>query len=368
MKERRFGFTTGSCAAAASKAAAYMLLSGRIIDSIGIETPAGVNFIAKLNDIVRDEESVSVSVIKDGGDDPDVTSGCHIVSRVSLLKEKEIKILGGEGIGIVTREGLDQPVGEYAINSVPREMIKKELSEVAELFDHEGGFSVTLSVPEGVEIAKKTFNERLGIEGGISIIGTSGIVEPMSKKALLDTITLEMKQKRLFSDIILVSPGNIGREAMKKEYGVDIDSFVKCSNFIGETVDMAVELSYKGFLLAGHIGKLIKVSGGIMNTHSREADSRLEILSSLTLLSGGDEMLSRKILSCTNTEEALLLISETSKDLDLLKKTGELIAERISYYLSKRAENALEVGCIVYSANLGIIARSDNAKELLSNG
>ena len=368
MKERRFGFTTGSCAAAASKAAAYMLLSGRIIDSIGIETPAGVNFIAKLNDIVRDEESVSVSVIKDGGDDPDVTSGCHIVSRVSLLKEKEIKILGGEGIGIVTREGLDQPVGEYAINSVPREMIKKELSEVAELFDHEGGFSVTLSVPEGVEIAKKTFNERLGIEGGISIIGTSGIVEPMSKKALLDTITLEMKQKRSLSDIILVSPGNIGREAMKKEYDVDIDSFVKCSNFIGETVDMAVELSYKGILLAGHIGKLIKVSGGIMNTHSREADSRLEILSSLTLLSGGDEMLSRKILSCTNTEEALLLISETSKDLDLLKKTGELIAERINYYLSKRAENALEVGCIVYSANLGIIAGSDNAKELLSNG
>ena len=368
MKQLRKGFTTGSCAAAASKAAAYMLLSGRIIDSIGIETPAGVSFTAKLHDIKRDEESVTVSVIKDGGDDPDVTSGCHIVSKVLLSDEKEVKIRGGKGIGIVTKEGLDQPVGEYAINSVPREMIKKELSEVAELFDHECGFCVTLSVPEGEEIAKKTFNERLGIEGGISIIGTTGIVEPMSKKALLDTIYLEMKQKHLLSDIILLSPGNMGKDAMKKEYGVDMDDFVKCSNFVGEAVDMAVELSFKGLLLEGHVGKLVKVSGGIMNTHSREADSRLEILSSLTLLSGGDEALSRKILSCTNTEEALLKISEASKDGDLLKKTGELMAERISFYLSKRAGETIEIGCIVCSANLGIIAKSKNAKELLQNG
>lgn len=368
MKELRKGFTTGSCAAAASKAAAFMLLSGLDKDEIEIITPSGISFKAKLHDIKRDEDSVSVSVIKDGGDDPDVTSGCHIVSKVSLSDEKGIRIKGGRGIGIVTKEGLDQPVGEYAINSVPREMIKKELLEIAGLFDHEGGFEVILSVPEGEEIAKKTFNARLGIEGGISIIGISGIVEPMSEKALLDTIYLEMKQKRKLSDIICLSPGNMGREAMKKEYGIDIDSFVKCSNFIGEAVDMAVGLSYKKLLLSGHVGKLIKVSGGIMNTHSREADSRLEILSALTILSGADSELSKKILSCTNTEDALLRIRELSKDNDLFERTGALMAERIQYYLSKRAEGALDTGCIVYSAKLGIIARSENVKELIFNG
>lgn len=366
MKEVRKGFTTGSCAAAATKAAAYMLLSGYGLDDIEIMTPAGISFRAKLFDIKRDDNSVTAGVIKDGGDDPDVTSGLHIVSEVFLSAEAGVSIVGGDGIGRVTREGLDQPVGEYAINSVPREMITKELVEISALFDYEGGFLVRLSVPGGEEAAKKTFNERLGITGGISIIGTSGIVEPMSKKALLDTINLEMKQRRLSSDIIRMAPGNMGRDAMKKAYGCDMEEFIKCSNFIGEAVDMAVSLSFKKLLLAGHVGKLIKVAGGIMNTHSREADSRLEILSSIAIKAGGDIELSRKILDCVNTEEALQIINDVSGSL--LKKTGELMAERINYYLSKRADKALETECVVYSSALGMIAESKGVKELLQNG
>ena len=366
MKELRKGFTTGSCAAAASKAAAYMLLSGCSLNDIEIITPAGISFRAKLFDIKRDDNSVTVGVIKDGGDDPDVTSGLHIVSEVFLSDEPGVSIVGGEGIGRVTKEGLDQPVGEYAINSVPREMIKKELVEISALFDYEGGFLVRLSVPGGEEAAKKTFNERLGITGGISIIGTSGIVEPMSKKALLDTINLEMKQRRLSSDIIRMAPGNMGREAMKKEFGCDIDDFLKCSNFIGDAIDMAVSLSFKKLLLAGHVGKLIKVAGGIMNTHSREADSRLEILASIVLLAGGNEDIARRVLGCVNTEEALSIINDASPEL--LQKTGELISERIEHYLSKRAEGALDVKCVVYSTSFGIIARSRGVKEYFQNG
>lgn len=366
MKELRKGFTTGSCAAAASKAAAFMLLSGLEKDEIEIITPSGISFKTNLYDITRNDSSISVSVLKDGGDDPDVTSGLFIVSEVSLSDEKGVTITGGTGIGRVTREGLDQPVGEYAINSVPREMIKKELVEISALFDYEGGFLVRLSVPGGEEAAEKTFNPRLGIIGGISIIGTSGIVEPMSKKALLDTIYLEMKQKRLSSDTLFLAPGNMGREAMKKEFGCDIDDFLKCSNFIGDAIDMAVSFSFKRLLFAGHIGKLIKVAGGIMNTHSREADSRLEILASIVLLAGGNEDIARRVLGCVNTEEALSIINDASPEL--LQKTGELISERIEHYLSKRGECALDVKCVVYSTSFGIIARSRGVKEYFQNG
>lgn len=281
----RYGFTTGSCAAAASKAAAYMLLTGKAKNKITIQTPKGIAYTADITDIKRSENEVSCAVIKDGGDDPDVTTGAYIYASVRILhsdtsalcKKKQdlviINIDGGDGVGRVTKPGLDQPVGNAAINHVPREMIEKEVREVCEFLDFKGTLDITISVPKGKALAEKTFNPRLGIVGGISILGTSGIVEPMSSQALIDTIRVELRQRYSFGyDYVAVAPGNYGLDFMKESYGYDLDRSVKCSNFIGETIDMAADMGFKRMLLTGHIGKLIKVAGGIMNTHSREAD------------------------------------------------------------------------------------------------
>ena len=274
----RYGFTTGSCAAAAAKAAAYMLLTGLVKERITIETPKGILYHAAIRDIRREEQEVSCAVEKDGGDDPDITTGAWIYARVSYWEGKEdggqrIIIAGGCGVGRVTRKGLDQPIGNAAINRVPREMIRKEVLEICKMADYQGGLRIEISVPEGERLAARTFNPRLGIVGGISILGTSGIVEPMSSQAILDTIRVELRQRKAEGfDHVVVSPGNYGLEFMKQAYGYDLEKSVKCSNFIGATIDMAVEMGFQRMLLAGHIGKLIKVAGGIMNTHSKEAD------------------------------------------------------------------------------------------------
>ena len=327
----RHGFTTGSCAAAASKAAAYMLLTGHRKNQITIETPGGISYTAEIIDIHIGEHCASCAVVKDGGDDPDVTTGMKIYSKVSLTEEADGKcavlhIDGGEGVGRVTRPGLDQPVGNAAINHVPRAMIAKEVSEVCALLDYRGGLDIVISVPGGEALAARTFNPRLGIVGGISILGTSGIVEPMSSQALLDTIRVELNQRRAEGyDSVAVTPGNYGRDYMKRRYGYDLDRSVKCSNFIGQTIDMAAELGFQRILLTGHIGKLIKVAGGIMNTHSREADARMELLAAFALRCQVPAECARRILDCLNTEEALALLQESGK----LQEVMDYAMERI---------------------------------------
>ena len=354
------GFTTGSCSAAAAKAAAYMLLSGKEKLNIEIETPAGVMFNADIVDIIRDESQVSCAVIKDGGDDPDVTSGSHVVATVSIIEAKDagecsIVIDGGFGVGRVTLPGLDQPVGNAAINHVPREMIEKEVLEVCKLFDFCGKLSVVISVPEGEELAGHTFNPRLGIVGGISILGTTGVVEPMSTKAIIDTIKVELSQKKALGfTTAFVTPGNYGLKFMKDNYDYDLDKSVKCSNFIGETVDLACELGFETLALTGHIGKLVKVAGGIMNTHSHEADARMEILSACAIKAGADAELARKILSCLNTEEALHHIEAAG----LLQPTMDIVLERILFYLDFRAQGKIKIECILYSNEFGLLAES----------
>ena len=359
----RHGFTTGSCAAAASKAAAYMLLTGHRKNQITIETPGGISYTAEIIDIHIGEHCASCAVVKDGGDDPDVTTGMKIYSKVSLTEEADGKcavlhIDGGEGVGRVTRPGLDQPVGNAAINHVPRAMIAKEVSEVCALLDYRGGLDIVISVPGGEALAARTFNPRLGIVGGISILGTSGIVEPMSSQALLDTIRVELNQRRAEGyDSVAVTPGNYGRDYMKRRYGYDLDRSVKCSNFIGQTIDMAAELGFQRILLTGHIGKLIKVAGGIMNTHSREADARMELLAAFALRCQVPAECARRILDCLNTEEALALLQESGK----LQEVMDYAMERICFYLDKRAGQRLEIACIMYSSEFGELARSREA-------
>lgn len=367
-KELRKGFTTGSCGAAAAKAALYMLLTGSVKDEIEIITPGGAVFRTEVKDIFREENRVRCSVVKDGGDDPDVTTGLHVTAEVRAEERAdgplEIQIEGGPGVGRVTLPGLDQPVGNAAINRVPRQMIEKELSEVAELLDFRGRIRVILSVPGGEAAAERTFNPRLGIEGGISILGTTGIVEPMSTRAILDTIRVELNQRKALGDrIAAVSPGNYGLNFMKETYGYDLNRSVKCSNYVGDTVDMVREMDFRGMLLTGHIGKLIKVSGGIMNTHSKEGDARMELLAAGVIRAGGSMDTLRGILNCRVTEEALGIIQTESPAL--LRTSMESVMDRILYYLRKRAGEELPVECILYSNEFGLLAASPGAMDML---
>lgn len=367
-KELRKGFTTGSCGAAAAKAALYMLLTGSVKDEIEIITPGGAVFRTEVKDIFREGNRVRCAVVKDGGDDPDVTTGLHVTAEVCAEERGdgalEIQIEGGQGVGRVTLPGLDQPVGNAAINRVPRQMIEKELSEVAELLDFWGRIRVILSVPGGEAAAERTFNPRLGIEGGISILGTTGIVEPMSTRAILDTIRVELNQRKALGDrIAAVSPGNYGLNFMQETYGYDLNRSVKCSNYVGDTVDMVREMDFRGMLLTGHIGKLIKVSGGIMNTHSKEGDARMELLAAGVIRAGGSMDTLRGILNCRVTEEALGIIQAESPAL--LRKSMESVMDRILYYLRKRAGEGLPVECILYSNEFGLLAASPGAMDML---
>ena len=366
----RYGFTTGSCAAAAAKAAAYMLLSGMEKTEITIETPKGIPYTAQITDIQRKERAVTCAVIKDGGDDPDVTTGSRIVARVTFPEKQpdsgekgtqaEVFIDGGTGVGRVTKPGLDQPVGNAAINHVPREMITKEVLEVCRLLDYQGSLQIEISVPGGEELAQQTFNPRLGIVGGISILGTSGIVEPMSNQAILDTIRVELNQRKAQGyDYVAVSPGNYGLDYIKKVYHYDLNRSVKCSNFIGQTIDMAVELGFRKMLLTGHIGKLIKVAGGIMNTHSKEGDCRMELLTAFVVKIGVELPVAQQILTCVTTEEAVRILDSCGKRASVM----EAAMERIFYYLNKRAGGKMQVECLMYANEFGELAKSEGVEE-----
>ena len=379
----RYGFTTGSCAAVAAKAAAYMLLTGREKTKITIETPKGIPYTAQIREICRKEREVSCAVEKDGGDDPDITTGALICAKVSFAEITDRKageepggkngtgpghvrtqardvIDGGFGVGLVTKPGLDQPVGNAAINHVPREMIEQEVLQVCQVLDYRGILSVEISVPEGEKLAEKTFNPRLGIVGGISILGTSGVVEPMSTQAILDTIRVELRQQRaLGREDVVISPGNYGLDFLKNTYHYDLDKSVKCSNFIGLTIDMAVEEGFKRLLLAGHIGKLIKVAGGIMNTHSREGDCRMELLTAFAVKCGVAAEDAEKLLSCVTTEEAVRILDECGRRQEVMDHA----MERILFYLEKRAQGKLAIECIMYANDFGALAKSKEAEE-----
>lgn len=371
----RYGFTTGSCAAAAAKAAAWMLLTGKEKQTITISTPKGIAYTAQLEETERMQERVSCAVRKDSGDDPDITNGVLVCAAVSCLpavlqsddcnqnEDGSIIIKGGEGIGRVTCPGLEQPVGAAAINRVPREMIQREVQEVCRLANYNGSLLVEISIPGGRELAAKTFNPRLGIVDGLSILGTSGIVEPMSSKALLDTIRVELRVKRAAGlRKIAVSLGNYGQDYLRRNWNYDLDKSVKCSNFIGDTLDMAAEEGFEEVLLLGHIGKLIKLSGGIMNTHSREGDCRMELLAAAAIRADVPKELLPCLLNCLTTEQAVKLLAGCGKQEEVMR----LVMEKAMFYLKKRAAGRLEVQCMMYSQEAGELARSDGAAAVLA--
>ncbi len=363
-KKLRCGYTTGSCAAAAAKAATLMLLSGYPVHTVALMTPKGILLDLEVLEAHMEEGQASCAIRKDAGDDPDATNGILVYAKVACIPEKEIRIDGGAGVGRVTKKGLQQPVGEAAINPVPRQMIRDAVSEVCGNFEYDGGLAVEISIPEGVEIAKKTFNPRLGIEGGISVLGTSGIVMPMSEDALIASIRAEMEMlKANGHEYLIVTPGNYGETFTKNQMTVDLSSSMKCSNYVGETLDMAVELGIKGILFVSHIGKFIKVAGGIMNTHSRHADARAELMAAFALRAGADRETACRILDTITTDEALDIMEQAG----IRQKAMELAAQRIRYYMRRRVGEKMQTEVILFSGSYSYLAQTSGADELLQH-
>ena len=360
QKRLRCGYTTGSCAAAAAKAAAQMLLSGERVDQVALSTPKGVLLQLPVGHIRLSEESVSCAVQKDSGDDPDVTDGVGVFAEVRRA-DKGVYIAGGEGIGRVTRPGLACAVGEAAINPGPRRMIANVLQEVGETYGYTSGWQVTLSVPEGKRLAEKTFNPRLGITGGISILGTSGIVEPMSERALVDTIRTELRQLRtLGARTVVAVPGNYGETFLREQMRLPCRA-VSCSNYIGELLDMAVDFGFEGLLLVGHAGKLVKLAGGVMNTHSRYADARMEIITAHAALCGVSPVLAGKLMDCVTTDEAFELLQKEQ----LLSPVMDSLIQKIHFHINARVRGQLTVGAVLFSNAFGLLGQTAEVDGLL---
>ena len=329
-KKLKRGHTTGTCAAAATKAAVEALLVGNYVQRVSITTPKGITLDLPVEDMQFGDGFVSCAVRKDGGDDIDATHGTLVYSKVSKA-DSGINIDGGFGVGRVTRKGLDQPVGNAAINHVPRSMIRKAVEDIQSQNDYKGGFDIVISVPEGEEIAKKTFNPRLGIKGGISILGTSGIVEPMSETALINTIKTEMNMRSQGNQVLLVVPGNYGKDFSQGIPGIDPECAVKCSNFVGEMLDYACEIQ-RDIVLVSNLGKIVKVAAGIMNTHSRNADARMEILAANAAMAGASMDCVKRIMGCISTDDALDVINEEN----LIPEVSKLLIDKIEFYMNHR--------------------------------
>ena len=357
----RYGWTTGSCAAAAAKAAAQMLFAGEEIRQVRLMTPKGIELYLDVECVTQMPEYTECAVRKYSGDDPDVTDGLLIFAKVERCGGNQILLDGGAGVGRVTKPGLEQKIGQAAINKVPRKMITEEVSGVCREYGYSGGVKVLISIPEGEETAKKTFNPRLGITGGLSVLGTSGIVEPMSEKALTDTIYLEMKMLHESGcSYCYAVPGNYGIDFLTESLRIDPDLAVKCSNYVGETIDDAKLLGMKGLLMIGHVGKFIKLAAGVMNTHSRQADCRMEVFASHAAMAGADTDTVKAVMDCLNTTEAVRIL----KGKGLLQDVMKTVMERIEFYLRQRAGEELQIGAIVFSSEEGILGQTENAARL----
>ena len=361
-KKLRCGYTTGTCAALAVQAAARALLLGERPAQASLTTPKGILVTAQALELEVGPDWARCAVQKDAGDDADVTDGILIYA---LLRRRPgpIVVDGGEGVGRVTKPGLDQPVGAAAINSVPRRMIRENLEEACALADWSGGLEAVISVPEGERLAKKTFNPRLGIAGGISILGTTGIVEPMSDGALVGTIRAELSQRRAAGDrYVLLTPGNYGSEFIRDGLGLDPALAVQTSNFIGDALDLCRELGFSGALLVGHVGKLVKLAGGMLNTHSRWGDCRMEILAAHAGAAGAPPERLGELLECAACDDALRILREAG----VYRETLERVTRRAAFHLSARAGEDLEVGTVLFSKVYGILGRTENAEALLN--
>lgn len=359
-KELRGGYTTGACAAAGVKAALIFFASGGrdVRREVTITALDGTKLVIPVKNVEQTEDGASAETVKFSGDDPDITNGVSVFSSVRLLEgETGIVFRAGQGVGRVTRAGLSVPVGEPAINTGPRKLIGNVAREIL----GEGvGLEVTISIPAGKELAKKTLNGILGIEGGISVLGTTGVLRPMSEEAFKNSLAVQIdvaKAAELFA-VVLV-PGKIG-ENIAEKYGVNKKFIVQTSNFIGFMLEKAVEADMKKILLLGHLGKLAKVAAGSFYTHNRASDGRMEAIAAYAAEAGADVFAVRKILAAATTEEALAVLRENGLAETVCARLAERAALRAERYIFRRAE----VGAVLVTLKGEILGMDDKAKAI----
>jgi cobalt-precorrin-5B (C1)-methyltransferase len=353
MKKLREGFSTGSCMTGGAAAAALWLITGKCPDVIRVDTPIGKTLYL---DVVPKTPG-TCGIVKDAGDDPDVTNGSEIITSVEILEEDgEIRFVGGEGIGTITQEGLKMPPGDPAINPVPREMTTKALREII----GNRGAIVTVTIPNGRELAKKTFNPRLGIVDGLSILGTTGIVRPMSEEAMKDSLLaeLDMYAKQGHTSILFVL-GTTGENALKEHFG-EFECILQVSNYIGFMIEEAVERGFTHILIGGFVGKLVKVASGTMNTHSHVSDGRIETICTHAALHGASIDVIRRIYNCLTTKSAMQIVEEEGLN-DIWKD----MAEKAAFYCNKTAHEMAEVAVLFLDGKNEFLASSSNAEEVL---
>ncbi|AWV43910.1 cobalt-precorrin-5B (C(1))-methyltransferase [Hafnia alvei] len=362
-KSYRKGYTTGSCATAAAKVAALMVLRQQVINQISIVTPSGVTLRLNVEQPLICGQQASAAIRKDGGDDVDATHGMLIFAQVALNDSGSIGIVGGEGVGTVTRKGIGLPVGSSAINRTPLHTIEEAVREV---IGPERGAEIVIFAPEGEERAQKTYNGRLGILGGISIIGTTGIVTPMSEESWKRSLALELEMKRAqgMTSVILV-PGNHGERFVQEQMQLNGDRVVTMSNFVGYMLQETQRLGFRRVVLVGHLGKLIKVAAGIFHTHSHIADGRMETLVTRLALMGAPRELLQAVFECSTTEAAMELIEQHGLQA-VYNDIAQAICARINQML-RFAVQPLQCDAVLFSFDNIVLGSNRPVNDIVAD-
>lgn len=367
-KKLKSGFTTGSSCVATIIAGLNYLLEDKKLTKVKVILLNKEKIEINISKLIKRDSTVIASVNKISGDDPDVTNGIEIfseITKVEKLKEDKagykignVLITCGKGIGKVTKKGLLCKVGKYAINPGPLEMIKIALKQLLKGYEN-SFFEIKLYIPDGLEISKKTFNSRLGIVGGLSILGSTGKLNPMSEESLKKSLYTEMKflKENSNKDYIIFTFGNYGKTYCEK-IGLDISNLMTIGNHVGFMISKAKELGYKKIILVGHIGKAIKIAGGIFNTHSKVADARMEIMGANAFLSGESKETVTKILNSNTVEEAC----EYIKNDKFFKEISNKVSLKVKKFL-KTDEIRCEV--LLFSFKKEILGFSDGFYKLV---
>ena len=360
-KKLRKGFTTGTCATAATAAAISMILNQDIEEKVTVSTANGVEVTMDIKDPSFGELTASAAVEKDGGDDADATHGLLIYSTVTLLPDSnDIEIDGGEGVGRVTQKGLKCDVGMAAINPTPRAMIEKTARQ---LLGPNCGAKIIISVPGGEETAKLTYNSRLGIVGGISILGTTGIVNPMSEESWKASITIEltMLYNQGYRSVVL-APGNYGEDFATNVLGIPPHRIVNMSNFVGHVLKEVQRIGFTWVLMVGHMGKFVKVAGGIFSTHSKDSDARMEIIMANLALLGAPVELLEKVDQCITTDAAGTFIEEYHYE-----EVYQVLVDKMKFRSERLLRNRkpeVSIDVVTFGTEAGYLASTQTLEEI----
>lgn len=361
----RTGFTTGTCVTAGAKAAVLAILNQKKIDFVDVTLPKKSQIRIKIQSCIFDSQSATCSVIKDGGDDPDVTHGAEIITSISLSTEKqgEIEIDGAEGVGRVTKPGLGLEIGTAAINPTPKKMIQENVLEVAKDLLLKNGIKVTISVPKGKELAIKTDNPRLGIIGGISILGTSGIVIPYSTASFAAAIRQSIDVTiAMGNNTVVLTTGGRSEDFSRKIIDLPDHCFVQMGDFSGYTVQQCAKKGIKMVYVAGFIGKLTKMGMGVKQTHVKGSKVDMEFLADLATKCKAPENVIKQIRQANTARHVFEVINE-KKILGFF----DLVCSEVASQLGKYSDNKFKIEVIMFDFDGNVVGLFPKSNKYLES-